>query len=319
MKGAALFFVNMLVEDPRSKFLVTAPTTSPENAYRMPGGQVVHVAAGSTMDNQLVRELFTNTINAAEILGVDSAFSAELSQKRSRLMPTTIGKDGRIMEWLEPFEEVEPTHRHVSHLYGLYPGDEITVERTPDLADAARKTLEVRGDKSTGWSMAWKMNFWARLYDGDHAYKLLADLLLPCVPEGGAKAVSGGTFPNLFCAHPSFQIDGNFGGCAGIAEMLIQSHTGRVKFLPALPKAWPEGSYSGLRVRGGGEASARWTEGKLTEASLKATSPGRFAIEIPRGSAELSIHLNRKPASLPVINGVITLDMQAGDIILLKL
>lgn len=318
MKGASLFFVDMLVQDPRSKYLVTAPTTSPENAYRMPSGQVVHVCAGSTMDNQIIRELFTNTIDAAHILGIDSAFSSELTAKRSRLMPTTIGEDGRIMEWLEAFEEAEPTHRHVSHLYGLYPGDEISMENTPALAEAARKSLEVRGDKSTGWSMAWKMNFWARLYDGDHAYKLLSDLLLPCIPEGETEAKRSGTFPNLFCAHPPFQIDGNFGGSAGIAEMLIQSHTNRIKFLPALPTAWPDGSFNGLKVRGGGEVSAKWKQGKLIEAGLKATIPGTFNIEIPAESTGLSILINKKPASLPVIDGIITLDMRAEDSVLLK-
>jgi len=183
MKGAALFFTDMLVRDPRNNYLVTAPTTSPENAYRMPNGKAIHICAGSTMDNQIVRELFTNTIAAANILGIDSAFCQELADKRSRLMPTTIGKDGRILEWLEPYEEVEPHHRHVSHLYGLYPGNEISMEHTPELAEAARKTLEARGDKSTGWSMAWKINFWARLHDGDHAYKLLVDLLRPCVEK----------------------------------------------------------------------------------------------------------------------------------------
>ena len=318
MKGAALFFVDMLVQDPRSKYLVTAPTTSPENAYRMPSGKEANVAAGSTMDNQIIRELFTNTIEAATILGVDTAFIAELADKRSKLMPTAIAEDGRIMEWLEPFEEVEPTHRHVSHLYGLYPGDEISVEKTPELAEAAKKTLEVRGDKSTGWSMAWKINFWARLYDGDHAYKLLADLLHPCIPEGKTEAEGGGTFPNLFCAHPPFQIDGNFGGAAGIAEMLIQSHTDRIKFLPALPAAWPDGSFRGLKVRGGGEVSAKWQQGKLKEAGLNASVAGTFRIEIPAESKGLSIQINKKPASLPVVGGVITLDLQTGDQVLLK-
>lgn len=317
MRGAALFFADMLVSDPRTDYLVTAPTTSPENAYKMSSGQAVHVAAGSTMDNQIVRELFSNTIESARILGVDSAFVVEMEQKRAQLKPTTIGADGRIMEWMEAYTEAEPTHRHVSHLYGLYPGDEITVGKTPELAEAARKTLEVRGDKSTGWSMAWKINFRARLHDGDHAHKLLADLLHPCVPEGGTKAVSGGTFPNLFCAHPPFQIDGNFGACAGIAEMLIQSHTGRISYLPALPSAWANGSFSGLKVRGGGEVSAKWRQGKLTEAGLKASIPGKFVVEIPDDAPELSIYINKKPASLPVIDRTITLDMQAGDALLL--
>lgn len=313
MKGAALFFTDMLVRDPRNKYLVTAPTTSPENGYRMPNGNVVNICAGSTMDNQIVRELFTNTIEAATILDVDSAFRRELADKRSRLMPTTIGKDGRIMEWLEPFEEAEPTHRHVSHLYGLYPGNEISVQYTPELAEAARKTLEVRGDQSTGWSMAWKINFWARLHDGDHAYKLLGDLLRPCVDRSTNMTNGGGSYPNLFCAHPPFQIDGNFGGCAGIAEMLVQSQTGCIELLPALPSAWQTGSFKGLKVQGGGEVSAKWAEGRLTEAGLKATVPGTFRIKLPADSSDMSIQINHKPASLPVIGGMLTVEMKEGD------
>ena len=308
MKGAAQFFVDMLVQDPRTKYLVTAPTTSPENAYKMPNGSVVSICAGSTMDNQILRELFTNTIEAAGILGVDSAFAAELAAKRDRLMPTTIGKDGRIMEWLEPYEEVEPTHRHVSHLYGLYPGNEISIEHTPELAEAARKSLEVRGDQSTGWSMAWKINFWARLQDGDHAYKLLGDLLRPCVDEHTKEVKGGGSYPNLFCAHPPFQIDGNFGGTAGIAEMLIQSQSGLIEFLPALPSAWKNGSFSGLKVRNGGEVSAKWTEGLLTEARLKAIVPGSFLIKLPANSANMSLKKNQKPVSLPVVDGKVTIE-----------
>lgn len=313
MKGAAQFFVDMLVEDPRNGYLVTAPTTSPENAYIMDNDSVVHVCAGSTMDNQIVRELFTNTIEAATLLGVDSSFVCQLSEKRARLMPTTIGRDGRIMEWLEPYREAEPTHRHVSHLYGLYPGNEISMELTPDLARAARKTLEARGDKSTGWSMAWKINFWARLRDGDHAYKLLGDLLTPCVQEDGKVLNIGGTFPNLFCGHPPFQIDGNFGGCAGIAEMLIQSQTGRIEFLPALPSAWTCGSFKGLKVRGGGEVSAQWSDGALKEARLKAIAAGEFCIKLPDYSENVSLKINKKAVSIPVVDGLVSLSLVPGD------
>lgn len=318
MKGAALFFTDMLIRDPRSNYLVTAPTTSPENAYRMSNGKEVHICAGSTMDNQVVRELFTNTIEAANILGVDTAFCRELIEKRSRLMPTTIGKDGRLLEWLEPYEEVEPTHRHIAHLYGLHPGNEISMTRTPELAEAARKTLEVRGDQSTGWSMAWKINFWARLHDGDHAYKLLVDLLRPCVEKTTNMVNGGGTYPNLFCAHPPFQIDGNYGGCAGIAEMLLQSQAGCIELLPALPSAWQSGSFKGLKVQGGGEVSAKWAEGRLTEAGLKAVVPGTFNIKLPANSENMSIKMNQKAVSLPVIDGMLIIDMKVGDSLLLQ-
>lgn len=311
LRGAALFFVDMLVEDPRSHHLVTAPTTSPENAFRMANGHVVSICAGSTMDNQIVRELFNNTIEAANRLGVDSAFAEELAKKRDRLMPTTIGEDGRIMEWLEPFEEVERNHRHVSHLYGLYPGDEISMERTPALAEAARKTLEVRGDQSTGWSMAWKINFWARLHDGDHAFKLLGDLLRPCVNEKGE--VSGGSYSNLFCSHPPFQIDGNFGGTAGIAEMLVQSQSGIIELLPALPSAWPSGSFRGLRVRQGGEVAVRWMEGKVVEAKLRALRTETFQIRLPKDAENLSLKINQKAVSLLVADGLLSVELQEGD------
>ncbi|MDR2810440.1 MAG: glycoside hydrolase family 95 protein [Tannerellaceae bacterium] len=319
MKGAALFFVDMLVEDPRSLYLVTAPTTSPENAYLF-NDTLVHVCAGSTMDNQIVRELFTNTVEAASILGVDTAFANELAAKRARLMPTTIGEDGRIMEWLEPFVEAEPHHRHVSHLYGLYPGNEISVENTPALAEAARKSLEARGDKSTGWSMAWKINFWARLHDGEHAYKLLCDLLTPAIPYGEIKynGEGGGTYPNLFCSHPPFQIDGNFGACAGIAEMLLQCSSGKIELLPAIPSAWRDGSFYGLKVYGGGEVSAAWKDGRLTEMSLHAPKAYIYRIKISENAVQIDIKMNGKPVSLPIINGILTVDMHEGDELLLN-
>ena len=318
MRGASLFFVDMLTRDPRTKYYVTAPTTSPENQFRMANDSVVSVCAGSTMDNQILRELFSNTIEAARLLGQDSALVVALEEKRAGLMPTTIGPDGRIMEWLEPYEEVEPTHRHVSHLYGLYPGNEITVDQTPELAEAARKSLLVRGDQSTGWSMAWKINFWARLRDGNHAYKLLADLLTPCVDPTTGESKGGGSFPNLFCGHPPFQIDGNFGGTAGIAEMLLQSHEGVIEILPALPTAWSSGSFKGLKVRGGGEVSARWKDGEILEVVVRAVVPGTFRIKLPDGNREFSLRKDSKAISLPVVDGLLSVDLMAGEELVLK-
>lgn len=282
MKGAAEFLQSLLIEEPSHGWLVTAPTTSPENGFYMPGDpdRAIYVCMGSTMDTQIARELFGAVAEAAATLGIDGEFAASLLATSAEMPPMQVSEGGYLMEWLEDYRETDIHHRHVSHLFGLYPASQIT-RRSPELIDACRRTLDRRGDAGTGWSRAWKICFWARIGDGDRALKLLRSLLQPAITEHGHR---GGTFPNLFCSHPPFQIDGNFGGAAGIMEMLLQSHDGEIALLPALPSAWREGSYRGLKARGGVEVSCRWRDGQPEEATLRSDAAQRVKLRLPDGS-----------------------------------
>ncbi|HEV7381853.1 MAG TPA: glycoside hydrolase family 95 protein, partial [Dyadobacter sp.] len=268
MKKAAEFFTSFLVKDPKTGYLISTPSNSPET-----GGLV----AGPTMDHQIIRGLFQACIESSAILNTDLAFAEKLKDLKSKIAPNQIGRAGQLQEWMTDIDDTTSRHRHVSHLWGVYPGEEITPSETPELLNAAKKSLEFRGDDGTGWSLAWKINYWARFLDGDHAYTMIQKLFNP-IMDASVKKGGGGSYPNLFDAHPPFQIDGNFGGAAGILETLVQSHLGEIHLLPALQSALPEGKVSGLITRGAFELDMSWKDKQLERLKIKSKAGGKCVV-----------------------------------------
>lgn len=315
MKGAAQFLMNWLVKDPESGYWVTAPSTSPENQFSYKDKKYA-IGKGSAMDLAITRHLFQNIIEASEVLNKDKKFRSRVKQKLDKVYPYQIGKHGQIQEWFDDVDDPNDKHRHISHLYGLFPGKEIDETQTPDFADAAKVTLKHRGDVSTGWSMAWKVNWWARLRDGAHAYSILQKAFNYINPADDSGNFSGGgTYPNMLDAHPPFQIDGNFGAAAGITEMLMQSHNGYIDLLPALPPEWSDGSIEGIKARGNFEVSFSWKEGEVKEVNIKSLSGERCAF---RNDANLEFS-ESTPQNLQKEKDIWRFDTKQGETYVLKL
>ncbi len=295
MKGAAQFCLSWLIEDKNGN-LITSPSTSPENRYLTPDGYMGATLYGGTADLAMIRELLSKTIKAAAILKVDDDFKFKLEQTIARLYPYQIGKKGNLQEWYYDWEDPDPQHRHQSHLFGLFPGNQITPRKTPELANACRVSLEIKGDESTGWSKGWRINLWARLGDGNHAYKMYRELLKYVEPDGVKTDYTkgGGTYPNLFDAHPPFQIDGNFSGSASVVEMLMQSNENEIILLPALPDAWEKGTVKGICARGGFEISMEWDNKILKKLIVLAKQDGTTRLIYGNKEKELTLKAGQK-------------------------